>query len=240
MNPYISSVMGGLICVALLVSCANTTLKNGERIVFFGDSITEQGDLSGGYVRRISEEIGRRLPDKDITVIGAGISGNKVPDLEARLDRDVLSANPTMVVVYIGINDVWHSTYAQGTPKDDYESGLRNLIRRIQATGAKVILCTPSMIGEKTDGANPLDSMLDEYAAISRSVAKETKASLIDLRRLFLEHLRRANPDNKDSGILTQDGVHLNADGNRMVARWILDALGMKEKQQSIPLDSKS
>ena len=231
MTSCFSPALGGLLCAVLLLSCSTPSLKKGERIVFLGDSITEEGDLWGGYVRRISEEIGRRFPDQDIAVIGAGISGNKVPDLEARLDRDVLSANPTLVVVYIGINDVWHWTSNQGTPKDIYENGLKNIIGRIQETGTRVMLCTPSVIGVRTDNTNPLDSMLDEYAAISRAVAKETKASLIDLRRLFLEHLRRVNPDIKDSGILTRDGVHLNENGNRMVARWILDALGVKEKQ---------
>ena len=226
-----SPPLGGLLCAVLLLSCSTPSLKKGERIVFLGDSITEEGDQWGGYIRRIAEEIGRRLPDQEIAVIGAGISGNKVPDLEARLDRDVLSANPTLVMVYIGINDVWHWTSTQGTPKDRFESGLKSLIGRIREVGARVMLCTPSVIGERTDNTNPLDSMLDEYAAISRAVAKETKASLIDLRRLFLEHLSRVNPDNKDSGILTRDGVHLNENGNRMVARWILDALGVKEKQ---------
>ena len=42
-------------------------------------------------------------------MINAGISGHKVPDLQGRLDRDVLSKEPTVVFIYIGINDVWHS-----------------------------------------------------------------------------------------------------------------------------------
>ena len=40
-----------------------------------------------------------------------------------------------------------------------------------------MVLCTPSVIGEKTDGSNPLDKMLDEYCEISRAVAAETNAS---------------------------------------------------------------
>jgi len=43
-----------------------------------------------------------------VEVIGAGISGNKVPDLQRRLERDVLKKKPTVVFIYIGINDVWH------------------------------------------------------------------------------------------------------------------------------------
>src|SRR5512146_2916448 len=83
----------------------HTQQKRTQRIVFFGDSITELGAQSGGYVI----VIGYALKEKNsgAEVIGAGVSGNKVPDLLARLDRDVLSHKPTTVFVYIGINDVW-------------------------------------------------------------------------------------------------------------------------------------
>jgi len=112
--------------------------------------------------------------------------------------------------IYIGINDVWHSTNGRGTPKDQFDAGLRDLVEKITAAGAKVVLCTPSTIGEKTDGSNPLDPLLEEYSAISRKVAEETGVTLCDLRKAFLDHLKQANPDNKDRGILTGDGVHLN------------------------------
>jgi hypothetical protein len=60
--------------------------------------------------------------------------------------------------------------------------------------------------------------MLEEYSAVSRQVAKETNVTLCDLRQAFLDHLKQHNPENKDRGILTGDGVHLNAAGNRFVA----------------------
>jgi hypothetical protein len=92
----------------------------------------------------------------------------------------------------------------------------------------KVILCTPSMIGEKTDGSNDLDSMLEEYSAISRKVATETGSQILDLRKRFIEHLKASNPLNRPKNILTEDGVHLNQAGNDFVARQMLDALGQK------------
>jgi len=92
------------------------------------------------------------------------------------------------------------------------------LIRKIQATGAKVVLYTPSTIGEKTDGTNPLDPMLEEYAAISRKVAQETGVTLCDLRKAFIDTLKKRNPNNKKRGVLTRDGVHLNKAGNQFVA----------------------
>jgi lysophospholipase L1-like esterase len=114
------------------------------------------------------EAIEKARPNSGIKVIGAGIGGHKVPDLEARLDKDVLSHKPNVVVIYIGINDVWHSKNGRGTPVEKYDAGLRSLIKRCTDAGARVILSTPSVIGEKYDGSNELDKMLVEYADISR------------------------------------------------------------------------
>jgi hypothetical protein len=130
-------------------------------------------------------------------------------------------------VVYIGINDVWHSQRGQGTPKEAFDKGLRSLVDRIRAGGARVILCTPSVIGEKPTGGNPLDAMLDEYAAVTRGVAADLKTGLLDLRKAFIDHLAAANAAQADKGTLTTDGVHLNAAGNRFVADRMLEALGV-------------
>jgi lysophospholipase L1-like esterase len=221
MNRLLSAVL------ALTLGCASSVRSpapNGV-IVFFGDSITQEGDQPGGYVDLLRSRF-RRPDGSGPTVIGAGVSGNKVPDLEARLDRDVLQKKPSVVVIYIGINDVWHFQLGiGGTSKERYESGLRNLISRISAADAHVILCTPSVIGEKTNGTNPLDAQLDAYAEISRKVAASTGAVLCDLRAAFLAELRQRNPENVPQGMLTRDGVHLNPAGNRFVAETIVACL---------------
>src|SRR5262245_24882449 len=151
-------------------------LKKGERIIFLGDSITHAGVGKNGYVTLIKNRLAERHKDLEVEVIGAGISGNKVPDLQKRLEKDVIAKKPTLVVIYIGINDVWHGEKdpARGTSKEKFEAGLTEIIRKIKETGARVVLCTLSVIGEKKAGANPLDKRLDEYADISRKVAKET------------------------------------------------------------------
>jgi len=201
-------------------SGGHLALQEGARIVFFGDSITQLGVKPNGYVTLIRDSIAARHPGMGIEVIGAGISGNKVADLRARLVRDVMDRKPTVVVIYIGINDVWHWQLKnlQGTTKEDFEAGLREIIVRIQYSGARVILCTPSVIGEKHDGSNPQDQMLDEYAAISRSIAKSLGTPLCDLRKAFGDYLRVHNKENAKQGILTTDGVHLSDAGNRFVA----------------------
>lgn len=211
-------------------------LQPGERIVFLGDSITQAGDKPGGYVDIARTAVKASFPNAGVEVVGAGISGNKVPDLEKRLERDVLAKKPSAVVIYIGINDVWHSIRDQGTPKEAFEKGLRGLTDRIRASGARVILCTPSVIGEKSVGENQLDAMLDEYAGVTRSIAADMKTGLVDLRKAFVEHLAVANAAQAKAGVLTSDGVHLNAEGNRFVAERMLEALGVNRHLRHVVL----
>ena len=203
-------------------------LKKGDRIVFLGDSITAGGVGAQGYITVIKNTLNEKQKDLAIELVGAGISGNKVPDLQKRVERDVVAKKPTIVFIYIGINDVWHGEKdpTRGTPKDKFEAGLKEVIGKITTAGGQVVLCTPTVIGEKKDGANKLDAQLDEYAEISRKVAKELKLPVCDLRKAFVEHLKTSNAENKESGILTTDRVHLNPAGNKLVAETMLKALG--------------
>jgi len=202
-----------------------------KKVVFFGDSITQAAVGADGYITIIDKELEKNGKKTNYELIGAGISGNKVPDLQARLVQDVLNHNPDVVFIYIGINDVWHFSHpcckdnGGGTPIARFEAGLKGIIGKIQAKGAQVILCTPSVIGEATPGTNAQDKMLDEYAAVSRKVAKETGARLCDLRKAFQKHIATNNKDNTEKGILTTDGVHLNPAGNALVARQMVPFL---------------
>jgi lysophospholipase L1-like esterase len=226
-----------LACFAILVASsaraadgAGVTLKKGDRIVFLGDSITQQGGDKTGYVTLIKNAMAEKHKDLDIEVFNAGISGNKVPDLQRRLEKDVISKKPTIVYIYIGINDVWHgaSNPANGTSKEKFEEGLNDVIDRLTKSGAKVILCTPTVIGEKKAGANKLDAKLDEYSDISRKIAKEKKLPLCDLRKAFVDYLKEKNSDDKERGILTGDTVHLNDAGNKLVAETMLKMVESK------------
>jgi lysophospholipase L1-like esterase len=198
---------------------------NGPKIVFFGDSITELGVKPRGYVTLIRNHF--KTEGSDVQIVGAGVSGNRVPDLLRRVDRDVLAIKPFIVIVYIGINDVWHFSMKNlhGTPKEEFRKGLIELVKRIRDGGAQVVLCTPSVIGEKKNGENPQDAMLDEYSEIIRSVAEEQEVALCDLRQAFIQFESLYNSENIDRGLLTYDGVHLSDDGNRLVAEEFIKLL---------------
>ena len=227
-----------LIGIAVAVSCVllsgcylpgKVSLEKNDTIVFLGDSITQEGVRDDGYVTLVSRAIEGVYPDLDIEVIGAGLGGHKVRDCLKRLDRDVIDKNPTIVLIYIGINDVWwwNGKWGKGSTREEFESGLNEMIRRIDAVGAEVILCTPSVIGEKTDSTNEFDAMLDEYSDISRKVARAAGCRLLDLRREFMTYLEEHNSENVSKGILTRDGVHLNERGNLFLAGLVLDAFGV-------------
>lgn len=190
-----------------------------KRIIFFGDSITQQGVSKNGYVTLIKKSLDSTRYD----VIGAGIGGNKVYDLYLRLEDDVLNKKPDLVVIYVGINDVWHKqTSHTGTDYDKYFKFYQALINKIQGAGSKVVLCTPSVVGEKKDGTNELDADLNKYAQGIRNLAAKNNLPLCDLRKIFTEYEAQNNTEDKEKGILTTDRVHLNEQGNKLVADQLL------------------
>jgi lysophospholipase L1-like esterase len=157
---------------------------------------------------------------------GAGIGGNKVYDLYLRMDADVMAKNPDIVVIYIGVNDVWHKTLlGTGTNADKFEKFYQAIIDRLAAQHIKTILCTPAVIGERTDCSNPQDGDLNQYSNIIRSLAIKNKLPVADFRKAFLEYNLIHNTGNKEKGLLTTDRVHLNAAGNQLVADIMWDAL---------------
>jgi lysophospholipase L1-like esterase len=188
-----------------------------KRVVFFGDSITQAGNEPGGYIDLLRQ----RMDTSRYELIGAGISGNKVPDLQQRLQKDVLNQNPDVVVIYIGINDVWHFYKFEGTTgteKEVYEAGLRELIQDITATNSEVILATPTVIGEDPDSQEEVNQQLQAYAEVVRQIAEDMNVPLCDLRANISEYLRENNAARQYEGILTTDGVHMNEQGNQFLA----------------------
>lgn len=201
----------------LLVAFTNPTKP--KRIIFFGDSITQAGVQPGGYITKMQEMLAKQNKGADYELIGKGIGGNKVYDLYLRMDDDVLALKPDVVVIYVGVNDVWHKrTFGTGTDPDKFVKFYEGLIRKIQANGGRVVLCTPAAIGEKTDFSNDQDGDLNAYSNLIRDLASRQNLPLCDLRKAFLDYNVRNNPDNKDRGILTTDRVHLNETGNQFVA----------------------
>ena len=198
------------------------TPQKKSRVIFFGDSITELGVRPGGYVRKIDSLCNLENKSDQFEFIGAGISGNKVYDLYLRMEDDVLNKNPDVVVIYIGVNDVWHkSRTGTGTDPDRFERFYNAILKKLKDKNIKAILCTPATIGEKKGFVNQQDGDLNSYSNMIRDIARKNNLPLVDLRKLFVDYDLNNNPDDKDRGILTTDGVHLNPAGNQLVAAQI-------------------
>ena len=226
-----------LLTFILITSCTNST-----KVVFLGDSITEAGIYDNevgvpsgdtliypkytGFITLLKKDI-----EDDIELIGKGVSGNKVSNLLERYKKDVLSLNPDIVFIYIGINDVWHKySFGTGTDIIFYENGLRKIIADLKNKGARVILCTPTVIGENkgeftlVNEFKDIETMeimngdLDAYSDVIRKLASELNTDLLDLREIFMNYISENNPNNESSGITTYDGVHLNDLGNKLIA----------------------
>ena len=226
-----------LLTFILITACTNST-----KVVFLGDSITEAGIYDNevgvpsgdtliypkytGFITLLKKDI-----EDDIELIGKGVGGNKVSNLLERYKKDVLSLNPDIVFIYIGINDVWHKySFGTGTDIIFYENGLRKIITDLKNKGSRVILCTPTVIGENkgeftlVNEFKDIETMeimngdLDAYSDVIRKLSSELNTDLLDLREIFMNYISENNPNNESSGITTYDGVHLNDLGNKLIA----------------------
>ncbi len=205
------------------------TDKKRTRVVFFGDSITAEGVNPGGYIAQLRDSIAARGQAKRYDLIGKGIGGNKIYDLYLRLEEDVLARKPKVVVLYVGVNDVWHKQlFGTGTDPEKFQKFYLGLIQKFQKKNIRVIACTPACIGERMAGQNQMDSDLDLFSAIIRRVALEKNVPICDFRQAFIDFSAKNNPENRESGILTTDGVHLNERGNKLIAEMLLNVVCSK------------
>lgn len=198
-------------------------LKNGDRIIFFGDSLTNLAGVEKpkehvikGYVRIVRDTLHEKHKDKNIEVDWVATGGHTVPDLLKRVDSDVIAKKPSIVVIQIGCND------ARRIPKETFRTSLEELIDKLQKVGVQVVQCTLTSVGEKHDGTNKDDPKLDEFAQVEREVAKDMDVPLNDLRKAFVAYWKKNNLDNKPSGVLTYDGNHFNQAGHDFVAEQML------------------
>jgi len=201
----------------------NVAIKNSESIAFLGDSITRNGAaMPGGYVCLVIS--GLKANGVSVTPYPAGIGGHKSNQMLERLEKDVLSKKPTWMTLSCGVNDVWQGD--NGIPLDQYQVNMTAIVDQAQAAGVKVMILTPTMIGEQP--ANPNNVKLVAYIDCLRQLAKDKHCLLADLSADMFAAL---NPEFKDRNQLTVDGVHMNPAGDQIMATGVLRAFGMNEIQ---------
>lgn len=233
---------------SLMASTKPLPVKSGDKIAFLGDSITANGARKNGFVGMVIDAL--KQQGLEVTSIPAGKPGHKSTDMLGRLDSDVISKSPQWMLLSCGVNDVWHFQLKmgdrsfEGVPLEDYKKHITEIVTRAQAANIKVMILTATMISEDPKGE--LNQMLIPYNDFLRQIAKERNCLLADLNADMQAALKKI-PDRKGAakgfgnlqdtrGIqnkLTVDGCHMNAEGNKMMARGILRAFGMDEAELS-------
>ena len=194
-------------------------LKKGDRIIFFGDSLTALAikdpnvPEGKGYVPLVRAA----LKDSGVDVDAVATGGHKVTDLLKRVEQDVLAKKPTIVAIQIGVNDA-----SAGVTPELFKSQLEELIGKLQQGGARVIQCTCTCRIEGYNPENDMDKKLDALAEVARLIAREKQLPLVDLRQAFIEYWKTHNPENKPRGFLTYDGNHWTETGHKYVAEQML------------------
>lgn len=196
------------------------TMSEARKIVFIGDSITEWGrfdddeNLGDNYVRLIHDYLKVTYPEKQLNMINKGIGGNRVTDLAARWEEDVIAQNPDIVSISIGVNDVWRQVDGSEIDQiypEQFEQIYDEILSQLKAkTKAQIILMEPTVIDEDVDSRG--NNLLIPYVEAIHRLVKKYDTLLVPTHDVFLDYLRKGDYP------LTTDGVHMNPAGNMLMA----------------------
>jgi acyl-CoA thioesterase-1 len=184
--------------VILTFGCEKYEIKNvdspGGDIICFGNSITAGSGVSRqeSYPYILSKLIGH-------PVINSGRSGDTSSDGLRRLEKDVLSYQPRLVIIEFGGND-----FLRRMPLDQTVNNIRAMVERIQAEGAM------AAIGDLSSGM-----IMSNYRKRYKKLAKK-------MRAIFIPNLLKGIINKPD---LKQDSIHPNAEGHRIIAGRIYQAI---------------
>ncbi len=214
-------------------------LANVHKIVCMGDSITAAGVEPNGFVTVMDKTLREVYPGHKIEFVGVGIGGQKAPDMHARFKRDVIAKHPDLVTISVGVNDVWHDfrdpAWTKRVPTGDSGRGvkldvhlaeLEAMVSEAEAAHIKVVMLSPTVIYE--DLGCDENKRLDKYISAQRSLAKRHNAIYVDLNRAFKTAISGYQKvAGKTHLLLTTDGVHMNDQGNALMAAQILSSMGV-------------
>lgn len=216
---------------------AEIAVQSGDKIAFLGDSITAGGwGNPAGYVRLVIA--GLEANGVHAEPVPAGIGGHKSDQMLARLDKDVLSKKPQWMTLSCGVNDVWHGP--RGVPLDDamaksgtydenvaargtYQKNITAIINQAMSAGVKPVMLTATVIHENLNSKE--NGLLAPYNDFLRKLAKEKNVPMADLFAMFAERIKKE--DKPNIKVLTSDGVHMNGEGNKLMAIGVLKAFGL-------------
>ena len=207
-------------------------INQAETILFIGDSITDCGraypvgieaGLGDGYVSFINSLLTAWYPERCLKVLNTGISGNRIIDLEARWQQDVLNLAPDWLSVMIGINDVWRQFDSQFDTNqvslELYEKTYRKLLEQTRPALKGLVLMTPYFL--ESNLSDPMRKLMDMYSKAVERIAGEFDAVFVNVQAAFDSFLKH-----KPTQSLCWDRVHPNKTGHLIIATSFLTAIG--------------
>ena len=213
-------------------------LKQGDIILFQGDSITDahrsrktEGEANNGtamgrgYAAVIAGGLLVDHRNLHLQIYNRGTSGNKVPDLDRRWEKDAIDLKPAVLSILIGVNDIWHSLKGRydGTP-ENYRDGLTALIMRTKAAlpDVQLVICEPFVLK-----CGAVDKQwfpeFDERKAFAKEVTKRAGALWVPFQEVFDDAVAAGT----DPGFWAQDGIHPTAAGHALMARRWRETVGI-------------
>lgn len=213
-------------------------LKQNDTILFQGDSITDAGrekqnpvansGLGEGYPAFVARGLHLDYAALNLQIHNRGISGNKVPDLDKRWQRDALEIKPRVLSILIGVNDIWHKLSGRydGT-SEVYRDGLAALLQRTAEALPHTVLvvCEPFvlMAGAVPENQDKWFPEFDTRRQFARQVAETANAVWVPFQTVF----DQAVADGASPASLAGDGVHPTAAGHQLMAQAWRQAVGV-------------
>jgi lysophospholipase L1-like esterase len=204
--------------------------------MFTGDSITDwfrvesPDGLGSGYPLRVAGEWAFRHPDRPVTFLNTGWRGDKVQDLEARWQADVLEAKPDVLSILVGMNDVaWHTfdpDEGRVMSPEEYRAGYQRLLEPL--AGTELILIEPFLLPIRAtiehedlrfDEAVRAEwrEDLDPIIEVVHDLARQYGAQLLEADGMFADLCTKAEPEH-----WADDAVHPTPAGQAALAEaWL-------------------
>jgi lysophospholipase L1-like esterase len=204
----------------------------GERILFQGDSITDMGRgrtadpnhiLGQSYCFLIAARYGAAYPERHLTFINRGISGNIVSDLAARWQKDTLDLKPDVLSILIGVNDVWHPLRSTNRVSVElFEQTYDKILADARASNPnlKIVLCEPFTVpgSANREHWDEWQADIKSVQAVVEKLAAKFHAPVVHFQKAFAEAAKRGTP----ADYWIWDGVHPTYSGSQLMAdEWV-------------------
>lgn len=241
MNRTLLASIVGLMAFHSLCRAGDFALKDGDTVVFLGDSIT----AARTYGKIIENYTLLRFPDRKVTFINAGWGGDTAAGGLKRFERDVLSHRPTVVTIAYGVNDIGWGTKADDEHKKAYLDGIRGMVEACKKHNVRVYICSAAATGEDPAKAETgyLQTMCDEGMKLSKSLggnAIDVQREMRSIQRKIFAANEKVKDKSKHDSLHTADGVHLNDLGQLAMAYAILKGLHAPADVSSATIDVKA